>query len=681
MTTSLVVDRARQLAAAGHHTEVVEYLGARQQRELEDSPSLALLYGTAQARIGRHDEGLRWLDLALDQARKGGEQGVEGRALNARGAMALVSGRIDEAADYCTRALMVASLDSDLATVGRCSNNLGIISNLRGRHAEALGSWTIAVAAFERAGWRQGVAECYHNLGLTYREQGALDRALTEADRAVAEAEAAGDRTLLALALRGRAEIRLASGELEVARRELDQVREIRSSAPDPADEAEDLRVTAMLLAAEGELVAADLALRDVIARAEGYGRPQLQAEATRDLALVLRRTGRNTEAQAAARAARVIFARLGADAAIRDLASHEWDDDFAAELRGSLAPLHAAQELADAGRYTELLGYLGGRSQDELERSPMLALLCGIGHGRLGRLDVGQQWAIVAQSRARLLGDRTLEVRALNVCGAIALERGGINQATHFFTQAQEEAMQDNDLATVGRCANNLGIIANMQGDYGRAIGAYTRAMAAYQKARYDRGIVEAQHNLAITYREQGQLDRALQAADAAVQEAERLGDRGLKAQAIAGRAEIRVARGESELAVREAERALAAHRELHDTVRETEDIRILAAALGIAGKTQEAKDMLRDVIDRATEHGRPLLVAIAERDLAHVLAREGDVVAAKQMAQTARVAFDRLGANVEIQKLDALLGGEGRDVPSMPVPPGASVRRESRP
>ena len=206
-TSSLVVEKVRELAAAGHHTGVVEYLGTRDESEIESSPSLALLYGTAQARIGRHDEGLRWLDVALDQARQGGEQGIEGRALNARGAMALVSGRIDEAADYCTRALMMASLDGDFATTGRCSNNLGIISNLRGRHAEAIGSWEIALAAFAQAGMPQGVAECHHNLGLTYREQGVLDRALTEADRAVAEAEGAGDRTLLALTLRGRAEI------------------------------------------------------------------------------------------------------------------------------------------------------------------------------------------------------------------------------------------------------------------------------------------------------------------------------------------------------------------------------------------------------------------------------------------------------------------------------------------
>src|SRR5207249_8397681 len=128
------------------------------------------------------------------------------------------------------------------------------------------------------------------------------------------------------------------------------------------------------------------------------------------------------------------------------------------------LGRLHAPQPLADGGLYAELLAYLSKRSADELEQSPMLTLLGGIAHARLGRVDLGQQWAMVAQLRARMLGDRTLDVRALNVCGAIALERGGISEATYFFTRAQEKAMQDNDMAMVGRCANNLGIIANMQ-------------------------------------------------------------------------------------------------------------------------------------------------------------------------------------------------------------------------
>src|SRR5438093_1130496 len=637
-TSSIVVDKAQELAAAGRHTEVIAYLGARDASEIEESPNLALLYGTAHARVGRHAEGLRWLDVALDQARRRQEQAVEGRALNARGAVALISGRLDEAADYCTRALMVASRDGDVGTAGRCSTNLGIISHLRGRHAEAIASWEIALAAFDGAAWRPGVAHCHHNLGLTYRDQGALDRALTEAGWAGTEAEASGDHTLWALALRGRAEIRVAQGEISLARRALDEIRAIRSRVPDAADEAEDQRALALVLTAEGELVAAEHALRDVMVRAEGHRRPQLLAEATRDLAIVLRRSGRNAEAQAAARSAQAIFARLGAEAEIRNLASQEWGDDFGAELGRSLAPLHAAQALADAGDYAELITYLGGRTQDELEQSPMLALLCGIGHSRLGRLDVGRQWAMVALSRARVLGDRTLEVRGLNVCGAIALERGGIGEATHFFTRAQEEAMQDHDMAAIGRCANNLGIIANMEGDYGRAVGAYSRAIGAYQKAGYDRGIVESHHNLGIAYREQGNFDNAMEAADGAVREAEWLGDRRLKAQALAGRAEIQIGRGEPELAIREAERALAVHRELQDPVGETEDQRILAVALGNAGRTQDADVLLRDVIHRAAEHRRPLLVAMAQRDLAQLLARRGDVAAATETAQTAR-------------------------------------------
>jgi len=569
--SSIVIDTARQLAAAGRHAEVVEYLGARAGSELADSPSLALLYGTAHARLGRHDDGQRWLDLALDLARKRDEQAVERNALNARGAIALVSGRIDEAADYFTQALLAASRDGDAATTGRCSNNLGIISNLRGRHAEAIGSWELAAAAFDRAGLRRGVAECHHNLAIAYREQGALDQALAAADRAVGQAEVEGDRSLWALALRGRAEIRVARRELALARGELDRVRELRGGLRDTVGEAEDLRVAASLLVAEGQPGAAERALREVIARAEPHGRPQLLAEATRDLALLLRGSGRTSEAQAAARRAKAVFTRLGAEDEIRNLASQGWDDDFAAELRGSLAPLNAAQALADAGLYAELLAYLSKRSPDELEQSPMLTLLCGIAHARLGRVDLGQQWAMVAQLRARMLGDRTLEVRALNVCGAIALERGGISEATYFFTRAQEKAMQDNDMVTVGRCANNLGIIANLQGDYSRAVGAYARAIAAYEKASYDRGVVESQHNLGITYREQGQLDRALRVAGTALREAERLGDRVLQAQALAGLAEIRVARGEFEPAIRDAERALAVHRELKDAVLET--------------------------------------------------------------------------------------------------------------
>ncbi|HJS43809.1 MAG TPA: tetratricopeptide repeat protein [Gemmatimonadales bacterium] len=652
-----VVSKAQALAAAGQHAAVVDFIGGRAPSELVDCPTLALLYGIALARLGRHDQGLDWIELARAQARQKGEHAVERHALSARGAIALVSGDLLEAADFCTQALMAASRDGDHATTGRASNNLGNISYLHGRFAEAIASWEVAAAAFHRAGLPAGVAECHHNMANAYRERDALDRALSEADHAIGIAESTGDETLFALALRGRAEIRIARTEPELARHDLERIREIRSRLPDPVSSAEDLRVLALVAVLENQLNRAERSLREVIGRAELHGRMLLVGEATRDLALVLRRAGRPDEAATAARAARGVFARIGAEGEIRKLANQGWTVEFAAELRGPLAPVHVAQRYADAGRYAELLTYLEQRSKDELEESATLTLLCGIAHSRLGRLEVGQQWAVVAQLRARALKDRMMEVRALNVCGAIALERGGIDEATYFFSRAQEEATDDNDMATVGRCANNLGIIAAMQGDYKRAVIAYTRAIAAYEQARFQRGIAESRHNLGIVFRLQGELARALEVASQAVRDAERLGDRQLVAQVTASVAEIHIARGESELAKQQVERALAVHRELKDPVREAEDLRILAGAVALSGGTQDAAAMLRDVIDRATQHGRPMLLACAERDLGQLLITSGDVTSGKAAAQRARAIFQRLSARGETDKLDALL------------------------
>jgi tetratricopeptide (TPR) repeat protein len=213
--------------------------------------------------------------------------------------------------------------------------------------------------------------------------------------------------------------------------------------------------------------------------------------------------------------------------------------------------------------------------------------------------------------------------------------------------------------MATVGRCSNNLGIIANMQGDYKRAVIAYTRAIASYEQAHFPRGVAEARHNLGIVCRAQGRLDRALEIAQVAIDEAQRLGDQQLTAQAIAGIAEIHVSRGESDLAITAIERALATHRELKDPVREAEDLRIKAGALAQKGNgnREAAETMLREVIERATEHGRPLLLAMAERDLAQILIQAGDVAAGKAAAQRARSLFQRLSARAEIDKLDDLL------------------------
>ncbi len=314
------LNRVRQLAEIGQHAAVVDYLGERSPDQLRDSPTLALLYGTAQARLGRQAEGTEWVELALNRSRDRGDRSIEARALNVRGAIALVGGSIDDAEEHLMQALAAAKRNDDHATIGRCSNNLGIINNLRGRYAKAIGYYTMALAAFERACFGRGVAETRPNLAITYRDQDELERALDEANRAVDEAEKTRDETLMAQVLACRAEIRLLSGETQLARHEIERALTLHRQVEDEVEESKDLRVLAMVFSAEGNNTEAESILESVIRDAERLNRPLLAADASRDLAHVLRLCGREPDAQEAARSARVLFNRLGAEAEIRKL-------------------------------------------------------------------------------------------------------------------------------------------------------------------------------------------------------------------------------------------------------------------------------------------------------------------------------------------------------------------------
>jgi hypothetical protein len=113
----------------------------------------------------------------------------------------------------------------------------------------------------------------------------------------------------------------------------------------------------------------------------------------------------------------------------------------------------------------------------------------------------------------------------------------------------------------------------------------------------------------------------------------------------------------GDAQFARREIERVLETRRELGDVIQEAEDLRVLAGALAAMEQTADAARMLCDVIERAEEHGRPLLAAQAERDLAWLLHRAGRPSESTEAARKARVRFNQLRAEAEAKKLEELL------------------------
>jgi hypothetical protein len=84
----VILQEVRKLAETGQHTDVVEYLSGQPLEILEQSPTLALHYGIAHARLGSREAGERWVAIALDRARKRGDRVVEAWALNVSGVIA-----------------------------------------------------------------------------------------------------------------------------------------------------------------------------------------------------------------------------------------------------------------------------------------------------------------------------------------------------------------------------------------------------------------------------------------------------------------------------------------------------------------------------------------------------------------------------------------------------------------
>lgn len=318
---------------------------------------------------------------------------------------------------------------------------------------------------------------------------------------------------------------------------------------------------------------------------------------------------------------------------------------------------LNRVRRLAEHGRYPEVLASLRDRGADEITRSPTLALLYGMALGRLGQHVEGLRWVDVAHRRASEQGDGVLQTRALNVRGAIALERGRIDEAEEFFGRGLAQARERRDHGTVGRCSNNLGIIANMRGQYRRAVGSYSAAVVAFQRVSSPQGLAETDNNLRITYRDQGAYGRALSVSERAVLTAGEAHNPSLTAFVLAGRAEILALAGEPEEAFQEINRALAMHRNVGDGVGVAEGLRVLALTEAALGDEAGAELIYRETLSRAWMHQRPLLAAEAGRALALLLANQGRRGEARDAASAARVQFALLGVESEVRQLDDLL------------------------
>ncbi|PYO96416.1 MAG: hypothetical protein DMD60_10525 [Gemmatimonadetes bacterium] len=313
---------------------------------------------------------------------------------------------------------------------------------------------------------------------------------------------------------------------------------------------------------------------------------------------------------------------------------------------------------LAERGRHRDVLSRLQGLSADTLERRTPYALLAAEAHGRLGAYAEAERWAQAAREIARARGERHAELRARNYQGAIALERGNVDAAELHFAAALDLARLLEDPAAQARCFNNLGIIANLQGDPRAALASYHLALAAYQQAGLARGMAETQHNIGISWRHLGDYARALGAAAEAVRLAEQqVRDDALSALAIAGRAELHLLQGDTELAAAELALAAGAYKRLQHPVGLAEVWRLQAGVARARGDLAAARGLLSRAAELARGQGSAHTLAEIERDLGAALAASGDRAGARAARERAAALYRRLGATKAAGEIAALI------------------------
>ncbi|HET7600752.1 MAG TPA: tetratricopeptide repeat protein [Gemmatimonadales bacterium] len=328
-------------------------------------------------------------------------------------------------------------------------------------------------------------------------------------------------------------------------------------------------------------------------------------------------------------------------------------DADVAGLARG-------ARALADRGAWEVVCALL--ESEPRLTSgSGELGLLYGEALLRVGRTQEGHDALRRILPRLEEQGELAPRLKALNLFGASLLELGALDGAAATFQHVAELAMREHDDLLVAKARNNLAAIANIRGHHEEARGLYLLALAAYQRLGSPSGLAECHHNIAITFRDEGELERAEEHEQRAIEHAREAGSGRLAALALLGRAEIQLRRGDPAGAEAGAREAAAAFREAGDPICEGDALRLVGVACTAQANLVDARLALESALALLRGHDAALNEAETVRALAEWAAAAGDAAAAGAHGQAAANLFKRLGAAEEVVRLDSWLAALG--------------------
>jgi tetratricopeptide (TPR) repeat protein len=328
----------------------------------------------------------------------------------------------------------------------------------------------------------------------------------------------------------------------------------------------------------------------------------------------------------------------------------------------GSSQLQESARALRARGAWSELALLLDDHLS-EVRCQPELATLRGESYLRAGSPRESRAWFADAIPVIERRGDRSALRRAINMIGVAEFQLGELEAAGPLFERAMELGQQDGDDLLVARATNNLGAIANIRAQRDRALGLYSIAAAAYQRLGDPMGLAECYHNMAISFRDTGDLERADDHELRAIEFAREADNPRLIAQARLGRAEIGLRKGDAAFAEAAAMRAASDFAELPEPIQEADALRLVGVAALAQGKLAIAGQMLDSALVLARQTGGALNEAEILQARAALYARRGDRVSMRRDALAAMAIFERLQAHHDRQMLADWLRDQERE------------------
>lgn len=322
---------------------------------------------------------------------------------------------------------------------------------------------------------------------------------------------------------------------------------------------------------------------------------------------------------------------------------------------------LSRARALAAAGAWDELRALLGGQAR-EAGAHPELVTLLAEAFLRTRYPRRARTWLRRTLRRVERSGDRAALRRAVNLSGAAYFELGELEEARRDFSRALELGREDADDLLVARATNNLGLIANIRGLHDAALALYQLAVPSYQRLGHALGLAESYHNMAISFRDSAQLERADECERRAAEFAREAGNPRLAAMARVGRAELSFRRGDAELAAAEARAAARQFETIGDPTQQADALRLCGVSALALGRLDDARVALDAAVELARTHGNALIEAESRRARAECAAAAGDATRAHDDAERALAIFVHLGSEREAGELRDWMRGRRR-------------------